>query len=524
MQHTRRLPPGNIRLWFLNPEDPSLERVSFRYDPELGDIVSIRGRSSRTTSDGHQFLWSPAVKALALLFLKTARESGENTGLSGEDGTSAASLDYAISKNTAWLSDMFGSDLEGSPYARSVLHRKNPERKRYGPVVIYVDETVLPRANIQIFLDNKPVTNPLDLSVLEKRLESRESVRKGAMPSPHILSNATARANTSTPVSHYQYFTTSLDLERELLQGLRSRMIDRKFSFVGPTAAAAWRDYCESGKHKYFNDSLDLVTERSGEVIKYLEPKVNILAFWPGTGAKELTLVRTVAAKRQVNVSFIDTSRDMLDIALSSTDGDTPPIRPIVADFLLPGVLPAIVQRTSESSADQNLFCFFGNTLGVHPQAKMLQPVRSAMRAQDYVLFGVNVVDFDSKQTKADIEQHFRNHYSADTFTRQCYASVSHCGLTPENGTIDIEVYPDLFHPTLWIVELYFRFHRAVTVRFAGEVIPFSEGERLLVAFFYQYSRTELEKLLHGQGFTVVEVLGERANSLELLCKRRELE
>jgi hypothetical protein len=44
--HTLRIAPGGIQLRFSPEKEISLEEVRFLYDPDLGEIRSLRGRSS----------------------------------------------------------------------------------------------------------------------------------------------------------------------------------------------------------------------------------------------------------------------------------------------------------------------------------------------------------------------------------------------------------------------------------------------------------------------------------------------
>ena len=142
------LGPAKIELAFLNEADPQLEKVKFYYDTELGEIQSIRGKSPGAWLSYNTFLWSPAVRALTLLCVKCACGVPEEDKISGEEGSLASSLDYAVAKGTAWLSDMFGVNEEGRPYCRKLFLRSNPERKRPGPVFVSLNPQILRASNI----------------------------------------------------------------------------------------------------------------------------------------------------------------------------------------------------------------------------------------------------------------------------------------------------------------------------------------------------------------------------------------
>jgi hypothetical protein len=77
----------------------------------------------------------------------------ESAVLQGCSGSPAASLDYALSKQPAWLSEMFGCDVYDTSFARRLILRTNPERKRPGPVVLAVNHVYLSAASIEVHVD-----------------------------------------------------------------------------------------------------------------------------------------------------------------------------------------------------------------------------------------------------------------------------------------------------------------------------------------------------------------------------------
>lgn len=106
----------------------------------------VRGTNSVVPNVG-TFRWNQAVRAICILALRyfIYRESdrAEDRSLAGGAGSLAASLDYSIAKNTAWLSEVFGSDSNGTSVVRKLITRQNPERKRPGPVVVAFTKSTL---------------------------------------------------------------------------------------------------------------------------------------------------------------------------------------------------------------------------------------------------------------------------------------------------------------------------------------------------------------------------------------------
>lgn len=154
-----------LRLWFVNDEQPQLEKVFFSHPLLRHEQESYRGKSSGAYSSACSFQWSSAVRSLALLFLlnvswrRRSSDSGIESAplLVGAEGSAASSLDYALGKLPLWLLDMFGVDSHGNPLARRLFRRSNPERRRGGECAIRINFSMLPVENIFVYLDGKSV-------------------------------------------------------------------------------------------------------------------------------------------------------------------------------------------------------------------------------------------------------------------------------------------------------------------------------------------------------------------------------
>jgi hypothetical protein len=139
----------DLKLYF---EAGQLTEIYF-CDGISGDVRrSIRGKSGGAYRSAGSFQWTAAVKGLALLVARTCEGTVEPV-LRGGAGSLAASLDYAISKQPMWLTEIFGCDQNGICLVRRMMLRTNPERKRPGPTVLSINERFLPQSCISIFSD-----------------------------------------------------------------------------------------------------------------------------------------------------------------------------------------------------------------------------------------------------------------------------------------------------------------------------------------------------------------------------------
>lgn len=192
-----------------------LERTIFRLSSDL-EYIAVRGKTPGAYKCNGSFQWTPAVKAVCVLFLQALSSSFDTADrtepmISGRRGSLATSLDYAIDKEPQWLCDMFGLDESGKTNLRRLIFRSNPGGKRPGPVSLSVNESAFPPDNIEVLVDSIPVDNQDFLASIVETLtcEPRESAKlqqsipfdlAGAIADRNIRSmlvSKTGQANTS---------------------------------------------------------------------------------------------------------------------------------------------------------------------------------------------------------------------------------------------------------------------------------------------------------------------------------------
>ena len=155
-------------LWLTAAPRVELIKTAFCSPAIPDEICAVRGKTAGAFTTSVTFQWTPAVQALSVLLVRAAIQakagSKHSPLLEGDRGSLAASLDAALYKQTAWL-DLFGASVNGDPLSRRILVRTNPGLRRLGPVTISLNEKILPRSSIDVFIDNKPAT---DIPLLER--------------------------------------------------------------------------------------------------------------------------------------------------------------------------------------------------------------------------------------------------------------------------------------------------------------------------------------------------------------------
>jgi hypothetical protein len=190
-----------IDLYFRSCDDslPALVEVAFRRNGDSPVLRTVRGKFCYIVPAGGSFQWTRAVKALTVLLLRTALH-GNSAVIQGEAGSLAASLDYALSKEPTWLSEMFGADAQGRAFARRLFYRTNPERKRSGPVIINLNPAIVKAPQIQIYVDGTKMPPSPNLEMILKRFESVEKIEGKSELRSREAGNSSLEGETSDRV------------------------------------------------------------------------------------------------------------------------------------------------------------------------------------------------------------------------------------------------------------------------------------------------------------------------------------
>ncbi len=164
-----------LRLHFVGNEDPSLFQTEYSVGGRR--VHAVRGKTSGAFSGQGSFHWSIAVRALSVLAIQTTMAANGHPGdpiLVGEKGSLAASLDYAISKQTHWLLDVFGSSDREVPHFRRIFKRTNSGRKRSGPVAVSLSKSFLQPGALAIRLNSQDLLTIRDMEMLLSKLSASE--------------------------------------------------------------------------------------------------------------------------------------------------------------------------------------------------------------------------------------------------------------------------------------------------------------------------------------------------------------
>jgi hypothetical protein len=179
--------------------DPELEETCFeRADGRRGKVTK-----ARRGADTGCFYWRRGTQAITVFLLRWAAwgrrrvndPQADPPHIQGHRGSLAASLNDALSKRTSWLSEMFGSDVDGNPKV-DFIKRTNRDFKtlKRAPVKLCLDCNQLDPARIEVSLAGTRIEEPKVLDDLADQIVARHF--------PHEeIAISESSVNSSSPIT-----------------------------------------------------------------------------------------------------------------------------------------------------------------------------------------------------------------------------------------------------------------------------------------------------------------------------------
>jgi hypothetical protein len=169
-------PVTELSLWFVSAPQLELIKTAFRSPLVPSEVTAVRGKTARAYETDVTFQWTAAVQAFSVFILRASAQSAAKSLfrgpiVEGGAGSIAASVDAALYKDVGWLG-LLGGDVRGDALSRRIIQRTNPGRRRAGPVTISLNERLLPRDAISVYVDNQPLS---DSELLQRYADSLEA-------------------------------------------------------------------------------------------------------------------------------------------------------------------------------------------------------------------------------------------------------------------------------------------------------------------------------------------------------------
>lgn len=153
----------------------SCELLETKFMSADGQVARcVRGKTAGAFRGAGTFLWSSGVRATAALCLRhilAAKNPIVDKHISGGQASLASSLDYALSKQPAWLLDMFGVQENGLLTAKRLFLVSNPNQKRPGPVSLAINEFTLAATDIRVFYNGQQTVDFVELLDILRKID-----------------------------------------------------------------------------------------------------------------------------------------------------------------------------------------------------------------------------------------------------------------------------------------------------------------------------------------------------------------
>lgn len=346
-----------MKLFFGQTYPRQLVRTVFSVPAEGRELTCIRGKGAGAYLPHASFQWTNAVKALCELLIRAQLDAIQNGGrkgvhsaqfvLEGGAGTSASSLDYAISRQPLWLLDMFGVDSSGISLARRFIRRWNSDRSSGDIVALSINENFLPTSSVDFLIGTGVVNGRVELGrLLDELADSAGAAqikRKQGNPQRHgpTLGGGEApqfKIDEMLRVAYTDEVSTMLRT---------TNIFNRQMLTLSVNRLRSNRSFIEvAGKQGSFESQLDLTLSASnrlgltgdlGDLRRHLTDTEPIRIATAGTIAGTTLILRYLRKVKGYNIDLTYTyasTNDIVDSVLQHSF-ERPP------DACVVGVLPA---------------------------------------------------------------------------------------------------------------------------------------------------------------------------------------
>jgi len=327
--------------------------------------------------------------------------------------------------------------------------------------------------------------------------------------------------------SAYINFSESTgEFEKKFLNCLRQRKIDVDFTFWGRNATRAWINILETPAYIINNSENQLLNQNLDKLVKSIkldDDSINIISLCCGVLDREKTLIKGLAAKKEVTYVPIDSSIDIINASLKSVSNiENTEILPFISSL---NYLKQISYAVRQNHHKASLFTLFCNILGNHPQVPLLSNIHNSMLEDDYLLLGVqllssNFSDKDLKIQNEEIKNILRS-YNNETYLDFLYQFIYRAGFEKADGFFEIEFTRDKLYPSLSSIEIYFCLKQDKKIQYLGENIIYRKGERIQIRFSYIYSSEVISSILTENGFKIEnKLISDKKDFSLILCKK----
>jgi len=311
------------------------------------------------------------------------------------------------------------------------------------------------------------------------------------------------------------------NVQRDLLQSLRTRRIDPKFHYASYKQAQKWLALHEAWSPSRIDSDCAALYDRSflAAVDALPSSPVHLIGLGCGGGQKDVRLLCSLAGQgREVSYTPCDISLALVLTSLLAAQTAVPGIRchPLVCDLAGAEDLPSVFGH-QEGASKVHLIAFFGMIPNFKPEI-ILPRLAALVRPGDLLLFSANLAP--GPDYAAGV-QHVLPGYD-NLQTRDWLLTFLHdLGVEPGDGSIQFSIEGSASALQRIVADYSFSRQRILLVH--GERFEFCEGDKVRLFFSYRYTPGRMASLLSEHKLSILnQWITQSGEEGVFLCRRAD--
>jgi L-histidine Nalpha-methyltransferase len=304
------------------------------------------------------------------------------------------------------------------------------------------------------------------------------------------------------------------NVQRDLLESLRSRKINHKFHYDSVKQTQKWLALHQIYSPSRHDENVRAIYEQSFEAAaaKIKSKNVHVIGLGCGGGQKDTRLLKLLKSRgREIFYTPCDVSTAMVLTARKTALKVLPEKNcfPFVCDLATAGSL-----RFADCGS--RIVTFFGMIPNFEPQ-EILPKLVSPLRKKDFLLFSANLAPGNNYTAgMKKILPQYDNQRTRDWLI----AFLLDLGIEKRDGEMKFEIATSGFSLKRFIAN--FQFKRARQIEIENKIFKFKIGEKVRLFFSYRYTPKLVENILAKYGLTICEPwIAKSGEEGVFLCRRK---
>ena len=299
----------------------------------------------------------------------------------------------------------------------------------------------------------------------------------------------------------HHIITNDLEFHLEFLRGIKNRVVDEKFLYLGSNAKRYYENMRNLAKNA--PDEVPSTGEMLKEITSSIIPSRSTAYISVGCGNSQMDaeIVSALMQKvKKIEYFGVDSSRSMLQMSEENVKGMPFDSSLIVADFMSRSFANEIKIFTKDF--DQRVFVFWDNTIGNMSQTACVDSLYNIMEKNDIIVLEVSLRDGVSKE---DEIRTFKKYISLFDIENEKMRDFLHYPLKKIDLEKDIGklIVESFYEDSVGAVGAKYSFEmmKPKTITFRNEVLHFLPPERISILELRRYNDAKFIEYFEGHDF-----------------------